>query len=172
MMKFIFTILIFVVFDCYSQNDIQIKLLDITKESKIDTSNFNKLQFIERGILAIDSVFKPIKGSDCVLRYIIEDSLVLMGGPEQHKQLVNIIITIQIDKNNRIIDGYFYCLHNPVYAYCELYRISNKNLCLKNNIKLKKLNFKLFEFYKGYTCNEFEKTEIFNVYSRLLIPFE
>ena len=42
----------------------------------------------------------------------------------------------------------------------------------KNNIKLKKLNFKLFEFYKGYTCNEFEKTEIFNVYSRLLIPFE
>ncbi len=98
----LFLVLTFLCIEAKSQDFKKIKLLDITENSKINISAFQYLQGIDRGSRALDSVFKPIKGNDRVLRYIIQDSMILVGGPDQKLAYVELILIIQIDNADKI----------------------------------------------------------------------
>jgi len=161
---------IFLLLFCFysrSQEIPSIRILDVSRDSQINTLNFKNLQFIERGHIALDSIFKPIKGNYTVYRYLISDSLILISGPTANKELTEYILIIQIDDNNQVVDGYFYNLNNPEYAYCALYRIKNRKLKFKTSMKFNKLKIRLFEFYEGYTCESFSRKGDFKNYNNL-----
>lgn len=138
----------------YDEKCLPYYLYSVTQKSDINYSMISKLDSFPIGRVKLKNEFYPVSGDYTVLRFL---SFSYGQGMESSFETNNVLI-LKIDENQRLIDGYLYCLQwAEVPVSQALFRIENNKIKIKNkqsvsslfNSKKNKANGKL-KSQKGY----------------------
>lgn len=126
---FLFTSYIFSSCNVYDEKCLPYYLFSVTQKSDINYDMISKLDSFPMGRVKLKNEFYPVLGNYTVARFL---SFSYGQGQESSFETNNVLI-LKIDENQRLIDGYIYCLQwAEVPASQALVRITNNKIKIKN----------------------------------------
>lgn len=138
----LYLLLTFVSHDSKSQgNDATaFLLLDLNYNADLDYGRIDSINQSAKGLVMLDSVFRLRNGEYTVYRFLTHSKGYLFD--ESGLRDINELIILKVNKNKKVVDGYYYLLQNPqMPSTCELYRETRK-LRLRQKMSISKLRFK------------------------------
>ena len=170
---FIFTLSVLSSCIRYDEKCLPYYLYSVTQNSDINYDMISKIDSFPMGKAKLNNEFYPVSGNYTVARFL---SFSYGNGMESSFETNNVLI-LKIDKDQRIVDGYLYCLQwaeMPVST--ALLRISNNNVKIKNKRSISSLFNHKKNNHKGYLVvpNDIEilNSNIINKKDKEIYPSE
>lgn len=133
---FIFTLSVFSSCIRYDEECLPYYLYSVTQKSDINYDMISKIDSLPMGKAKLNNEFYPVPGDYTVARFLSFSYGDGMGCSFE----TNNVLTLKIDKEQRIVDGYFYCLQWAEMPVSEaLLRITNKGIKIKNKRSISSL---------------------------------
>jgi hypothetical protein len=142
-MKYITFFCFMVHLSLYSQENKIKEYIFLDKHIDADLNYTGIDSVYKSGVVSgFDSVFNVVGGKYIVYRFLNHDRGDLTSDLSGHISDIFNLIILKTDKENKIIDGYWYSLTTPDFPrICRLYRVSRK-IKLIHNLDIDKLKFK------------------------------